>query len=124
MSRGIQWIPARADQVPRMQDHRTCTPSPSSVEEKFLDSCLLDSVVAEWMSGRVFGRRHDGRTPVHPDRAAMEQQRLARLQCVQQLLRARWSKADEIDDRIRPERSDPLAECPRCIFRRTVYLNA
>jgi hypothetical protein len=75
----IQRIPPGTHQVSRMQYHRTGNAAPSAVEQKLFDSGLLDSVITERMSRIRFRRRYNGRAPVHPHCAAMEQERLARL---------------------------------------------
>src|SRR5206468_6393268 len=76
------------------------------------------------MSRILFSRRYNSAAPVHPHRPTMEQQSLARLQRIHELLRVLGSKTDEIDDCIRVERYDARAERPRSVIGCPVDLDA
>src|SRR6266550_2596164 len=79
MPSGIYRLPPRPNNVTWMQNHRARIASPSSVEQQLFYRGLQNSVVAERMSRILFGRRYNSGTPVHPDRATMEEQRTVRL---------------------------------------------
>ena len=71
---------------------------------------LAGAVVAVGGARLVLGDRHAGGRPVDPDRPAVDQQRRARAQRVDQVLCGLGGEADHVDHRVGAERGDPLTE--------------
>src|SRR5688572_18810103 len=107
-----------------MQNRCSADAAPSAVEKKLFDGGFLDSVFAERMARHVFSRGHRRWSSMHPHRTAMEEERLARLQRVQEVLGASRRKADEIDYRIRREPRDAGAKCPCSVLGSPVDVEA
>jgi hypothetical protein len=102
--------PPRAGDVPRVQDHRRHPTGERLAMQQFLDRDFADAVLAVPGARFVLGDRHPGRAPVHPDGAAVQQQRTGRSQCLDELPGRLGREADQVDDRVRAQAGDPGAE--------------
>ena len=100
----------RAADVPGMEDHARHAAGDRLAVQQRLDRCLAGAVLAIGGARLVLGDRHAGDPPVHPDAAAVHQQRPDRPQRVHQLLRGRGREAEHVDDGVGNQRRDPLAE--------------
>ena len=102
--------PARPADVTGVQDHRGYTAGQRLAVQQGLDLRLAGAVLAVGRPRLVLGDRHPQRRTVHPDGAAVDQQRPVRAQGVDELPRRGGGEADLVDDHIRPQRQDPCAE--------------
>ena len=109
--------PARPADVTGVQHHGRDAARPGFLVQQRLDLGLARAVLAVGGAGLVLGHRHPQRRTVHPDGAAVHQQRARRAQPVDELLRRRPGEADQVDHHVRAQRRDPVAERTRRILR-------
>src|ERR1035437_3848082 len=105
--------PARATDVPRMQYDAGHTAGERLAVQQRLDLRFAGPVLAVRGARLILGHGHPQSWPVHPDGAAVHQQRTNRPQGVHQLLGGRPGEAEEIDDGVRAQPRDTLTEGAR-----------
>src|SRR5581483_942301 len=68
---GIDWKPAGSTDMTGLQNRRGKIVTPGLVQQIILNRRFLNTVLAEWMTGCLFGRRHLDAVPHDPNRAAV-----------------------------------------------------
>jgi hypothetical protein len=110
VARRVDRHPARTDDVPGMQNRRSNHSLPRCLEQVLFDRRFPDSVITERLARLRLRGGHDGAVSMHPGRPAVQQQRIAFLECANQMLRTLESEANEIDNDVGTERGNTVAE--------------
>jgi hypothetical protein len=124
VARRVDRRPARTDDVPGMQNRRSNHSQPCCLEQVLFDRRFPDSVIAERLARLRLRGRHDGAVPVHPGRPTVQQQRIAFFESANEMLRTLQRKANQIDDDIRTERGNAVAEGAGGFLARAIDLYA
>jgi hypothetical protein len=93
-----------------MEDHARNSARERLALQQRLDRRLAGAVLAVGGARLVLGDRDARGRTVHPDGAAVHEQRPRRPQRVEQLASRAGGEADHVDDGVGLERRDPLAE--------------
>ncbi len=107
----VEWRPARTDDVPRMENRRSNYFPSRRLEQPFFDRRLLYPVVAKRLARLRLDGGYDGAVSVDPGGSAMQEQRIAFLERLNQMLRTLQCEANQIDDDVRAESCNAASEC-------------
>ena len=116
MARRVERRPSRPDDVAGVHDGCRKAAPPCAVEQIGFDCRLLDAVLAERPARLQFGGRHRDARAVNPDRPGMQEMLDAAAERLDQLLGALQREADHVDDDVRLELADSLAEGARLLL--------
>src|SRR5690606_12424988 len=107
---------AFADDVSGPEDARREAVAFRLIEQPGLDRRLLRAVFAERVERLVLGCRYGRVVAIDPDRAAVQEVLHPAPQRGDEVLGAGQREADHVDDDLRLERGDPLAERSRLLL--------
>ena len=116
MSGRVKWTPAGTHDVPGMENRRSNHSLARWIEQPFFDRRLFYPVIAKRLARLRLCGRHDGAVSMHPDGSAMEEQHIAVLERLNQMLRTLRREANQIYDDFRPERCNAVSECAGGFF--------
>jgi hypothetical protein len=120
VSSGVEWSPARTDDVPGMENRRSNYFPARRLQQPFFDRSLFDSVVAKRLARLRLRRRDNGAVPVNPDSSAMKEQRITFLKRLNEMLLTFQCEANEIYDDVRTEGCNAISECAGRFFCRAI----
>src|SRR5262249_12603755 len=95
-----------------MQDHGRDAAGERLPMQQRLDRRLADAVLAVGRARLVLRHWYARRPSVHPDGAAVDEQRTRRPECVDEAPGGRGGGADQGDDRVGPKGGNPAPEPP------------
>jgi hypothetical protein len=106
----VEWMPAGPDDVAGMENRRAYFFAVRRLKQPFFDRRFFYSVVAKWLARLRLGSWNDSAVSVNPDGSAMQEQRIAFLQRLNQMLRTLQCEANQIDDDVRTESCNAVSE--------------
>ena len=104
--------PAGPADVTGMQDHAGYATGKRFTMQQRLDRRLVAAVLTEAGARFVLRHGHASSPSVHPDGAAVQQQRTRRPERVDEVLGGCRGEADQVDDGVRSKVGDPPTEVP------------
>jgi hypothetical protein len=122
MAHGIKRFPTRPDDVPGVQQGGWKSSEAGFPQEVFFNCGLLHTVLAERPARCLFGGRHLNAGAMDPDRSAMEKMLDLTAERFNQLLRAFRRKANQVNQRVRPQRANAFPKSPTIFFLRAIKL--
>ena len=107
----VERRPPRTDDVSGMENRRSNSFATRRLEQPFFDRRFSYSVIAKRLARQRLDGGDDGAVSVDPGGSAVQEQWIAFLQRLNQVLRTLKREANQIDDDVRAEGVNVVSEC-------------